>query len=406
MLVSSANNTLYLAIRNLHAYALRSILATLGICIGTAAVVALIASNQLATNAVISRYKSLGTNMLNLHIIPAHSSQNHLVKNSKHNSLSLEMLNKAINNIPHIFDYVPINTEYNSVSYNGRTFYTNTTINTTYNLNKIVNLKLAAGRFFSPLDRNHEKFIVIGHNVAHKLKQQGEFNPLGKKVEVNNNYYTIIGILKPTESVNIIFPMGLDDNILFPIYTSTQKDKQISISQSLFKLPESADFDHVEKVISQQLKIQNPSINLIFFGPQELIKQAHAQRLTLNLLLGFTSSISLIVGGIGIMNIMLVSVIERRREIGIRLAVGAQEKNIQYMFLLESATLSFFGGLLGVVIGIVCTWLIAIFAGWEFLLPFAPAFLGLTASTITGIISGIYPAIKASRMLPIQALKS
>jgi len=147
------------------------------------------------------------------------------------------------------------------------------------------------------------------------------------------------------------------------------------------------------------------SENCFFRSAKELIKSMEAQHKIFTLLLGLIGSISLLVGGIGVMNIMLVSVLERRREIGVRLALGALRKEIQWMFLSEAILLSLSGGFLGIIIGIFASYVIAAFVNWHFTIFLLPPFIGFTVSVFVGIFFGFYPAYKASQLNPIQTLR-
>ena len=166
------------------------------------------------------------------------------------------------------------------------------------------------------------------------------------------------------------------------------------------------EVDEVQVQIHNVLSQIIPGKQLFFRSAKQLIASMMTQRKTLTLLLSLIGSISLVVGGIGVMNIMLVSVVERRREIGIRMAVGARRKDIRYLFLIEAVALSLFGGILGVMAGVLTSYIIAMFAGWAFHLFFFPPFIGFLVSVAVGIFFGFYPAYSASRLDPIQTLRA
>ncbi len=149
-----------------------------------------------------------------------------------------------------------------------------------------------------------------------------------------------------------------------------------------------------------------PDKQIRFRDPQQIIDIVSKQRSTFTWLLSAIGGISLLVGGIGVMNIMLVSVIERRKEIGVRMAIGARRKDILEMFLIESVVLTGFGGLIGVIIGTVTTLLLALLSGWEYSFHIFPAALGFVVSTGVGMFSGFYPSYRASQLDPIATLQS
>ena len=183
-------------------------------------------------------------------------------------------------------------------------------------------------------------------------------------------------------------------------------DKNAKIQNVLMRLIESPDFVTTQNQITSLVSSILPKVKVNFRDPQQIIDMVGKQRKTFTLLLSAIGSISLVVGGIGVMNIMLVSVVERRREIGIRMALGAKQRDILSMFLIESIILTLIGGALGVSIGILVSFIIATASGWGFQFYLLPIVLGFGVSVLIGIISGIYPASRASKQNPIQCLRS
>ena len=164
----------------------------------------------------------------------------------------------------------------------------------------------------------------------------------------------------------------------------------------------------IEPVIEEvknYIKQHAPELSVFTRSPTQIIKSMKSQGQIFTLMLGMIGGISLLVGGIGVMNVMLVSVTERRREIGIRKAIGAKRKDIQFLFLIESVVLSLFGGLLGVFIGLLASYLIAYFSHWDFAFFITPPVIGFAVSVATGIFFGFYPALRASRLDPIETLR-
>ena len=170
-------------------------------------------------------------------------------------------------------------------------------------------------------------------------------------------------------------------------------------------LKANVDLDQVQFVIENYILSVAPEYKISFKNSKQIIKSMQEQSTIFTLLLGMIGGISLLVGGIGIMNIMLVSVVERKREIGIRVAVGATRKDIRTLFLIESITLTMFGGIMGIILGIVFSYVITVFFGWEFHLFIMPAVLGFGVSCLTGIFFGFYPAYNAAKLDPIQTLR-
>lgn len=193
---------------------------------------------------------------------------------------------------------------------------------------------------------------------------------------------------------------------MVPILTSSAISKYAVINNLIFQLTANADVTHLEKTVKTQLSSYLGSKSFNFRSARELVAKMKNQSDILTVFLGLIGSISLIVGGIGVMNIMLVSVVERKREIGIRLAVGARRIDISFLFLIEAITLALIGGILGVAIGLGIAYLIALLWHWQFTLFFWPPVAGFSVSVLVGIFFGFYPAYLASKLHPIDALRS
>jgi len=178
------------------------------------------------------------------------------------------------------------------------------------------------------------------------------------------------------------------------------------INNAVILLKRTANADTIIEQIRQCIKTQAPKLNLFVRSAKQIVASMESQGRIFTLLLGVIGGISLLVGGIGIMNVMLVSVSERKKEIGIRKAVGAKNSEIQALFLVESVILSLSGGLLGVITGCIFTWVIAWFSHWRFTLYATPLIAGFAVSVATGIFFGFYPARRAARLEPMVSLRN
>ena len=216
-----------------------------------------------------------------------------------------------------------------------------------------------------------------------------------------NVIYTIVGILQPWPS-NFFFQTDFNTAILVPIQTALRTEANANISNLAIRIHSTAGMDMTEMQITQYLQNLTQS-QVVVQSPKSLIDSMQKSSETMTILLGLIGSISLIVGGIGVTNIMLVSVAERHREIGLRLAVGARQRDIQWQFLVESVTLSIFGGISGMLLGIVITLCVSLYSHWQFQLYLLPP---MPAINRVGIFFGFYPALLASRLDPIQTLRS
>ncbi|MFU8798347.1 MAG: ABC transporter permease, partial [Gammaproteobacteria bacterium] len=274
-------------------------------------------------------------------------------------------------------------------------------------LQSILKLQIKSGRLISFLDQ-YEPYCVIGDKIAQRLREGGIWNPVGQQIQLGNTLFTIIGVIDSWPE-NHFFYEDINSAILIPIRTSNMISKNAKINQIIFHLRENMtipEIDALQAKITRYIKLYMKDPKLFFRSAKQMITQMEAQNKIFTLLLGFIGGIALLVGGIGVMNIMLVSVVERRREIGIRLAVGARRKDIQKLFLIESIILSLLGGILGVFLGIIASFFIAVFSKWDFTVFFWPPILGCLVSMATGVFFGFYPAYKAAQLNPIEALRS
>ncbi len=372
---------------------LRTLLAMLGIMIGTASVVALVSFGKLATEEALAQFKSLGTQQMSLGFSPPTSNKTERPK--KINPDLLISMKNEISAIQLIAPYV------SSYIYNPVTAQMTSVISTNPNFFKIMRLSMLEGRFFSALDKN-QYFCVLGFGAARDLKH---ISPIGKQVKLGKMYFTVIGVLDDSPE-NSFFTENIDGAIFIPLEQAKLVDSFANLNNVLLQLKQGADIDFVKDKIKSYFADTFPGYMLNIQSSAELIKKMSAQQEIFTLLLGFIGGISLLVGGIGVMNIMLASVAERRYEIGLRLALGAQPKDIQLMFLMEASLLAIIGGAIGVVIGQIATYIAAFFYGWTFSIFLGPSILGFSVSLLISIFFGFYPAYLASQLNPIEALRA
>jgi putative ABC transport system permease protein len=268
-------------------------------------------------------------------------------------------------------------------------------------INKI---PVTGGRFISDLDA-YSYFCVLGEKKAEKLRTTGMVDPIGKKIKVGQHIFMIIGTLGKVPEGGMR-PYGINEGILIPITTATRIVEGAEIVDIIARTGPGVHHKKAEAEITRYFstKIRGPRMKV--YSAEELIERMEKQMKLFTLLLGAVGSISLIVGGVGVMNVMLVSVTERKKEIGIRRALGAKRGDIQGQFLIESILLSILGGLFGIAIGIGSSYLIAHFSKWQFIVSYLAILLGFGVSSAVGVFFGFYPARQASRLDPITALRS
>lgn len=386
------------AVVNLFSAKLRSFLAILGVLVGTGSVVALISSSQLATAHALAQFKTLGTNLLSIYIRDNQSEQQS--KQNKQFQLSdIPLLKQKVAQVHLVAPYTSV---YQSMYYGSQNLE-GQILGATQPFAEIAKVKMAAGRFVTFLD-HHQFFCVVGNDIAKKIRESGQ-DPLLQQIRVGNFMFTVIGVMKSWPS-NLFIAADLNHSVIVPLETSYLLDKNTQISNILLRLNKNPNIALAKKNIANAFKIMLPKKQLNFNSPEQIIKLVAKQRETYTWLLVAIGSISLIVGGIGVMNIMLVSVVERRKEIGIRMAIGARHIDVLRMFLIESILLTLFGGFLGVVVGVFASYVLAVLTHWQFFLYWLPVGLGFIVSVVVGILSGLYPAWRASKLDPIETLSS
>ncbi len=381
------------AISNIKTHLLQSFLTLLGVLIGTASVVALLTGSELAAESALSQFKKLGTDLLALNL-----AENNRPQDST--SVCPERLTKIV--APSVLVSAPYTNQFSSVIFGNDKMDLNI-IGATEEFQTIMKLDIEAGRFVSNLDKS-ASYCVLGNSIAYSLNEE-EAALIGKQIRINNIYFTIVGVLKPADK-NLFLFADSNQSIFIPVKTSLMLSNNLTVKNYIFKIDSMKKPVELEKEISKQLHFTFPTLQFHFSSPETIIKNMENQNQIFKLLLGFIGCVALVVGGIGVMNIMLVSVSERKREIGIRMAVGAGKKDILYLFLAEATVLTLTGGLLGIIFGEMLALITAILSHWEYHFLITPIITGFLVSVAVGLFFGYYPAYKASQLDPIEILRS
>lgn len=387
------------AFMNLTTAKLRSLLAVLGILVGTAAVVALISCGQLATEKALEEFKALGTDLLAVSVFQQTPGKT----SSGEDQLPLDFWRTIPERIPAVKQIAPYATTYQPMSFEGKALQ-GAVIGADESLATIIHVELERGHFVSFVE-SFEHFCVIGAGLAHQFQEISMDDPIGKQLRIGQILYTIIGVAKPWKE-NAFFNEDINQAVIIPIAGVSLVSKDYKINNVVLQLEEDSSIDDIIEQIRQIIHAQTPKLSLFSRSAKQIIASMESQGRIFTLLLAVIGGISLLVGGIGVMNVMLVSVSERKKEIGIRKAVGARNGEIQRLFLVESIVLSFLGGILGVLLGLVFTWVVAYFSHWPFTLLWMPPLAGFAVSVATGIFFGFYPARRAAKLEPIISLRS
>ena len=403
-------STVLMAIRSLKINKMRSMLTSLGIIIGVSSVIAMLAVGTGASKKIASDMESMGSNLLMIRSASANSGGVRMGFGTKP-TLTLKDAEAIEKNARGILAVAPYSSESKQLTYGNQNWST-TIGGTTASYLFIRNYEILSGRNFVAEDnKNNSKVAIIGNTVATELF--GDVDPINKIMRIGNVPFKIIGLLKSKGQSGM--GMDQDDLVFIPITTAQKKVFGTAfpgtVSMINVKATDSDILDITQSDITEILKTRH-RIGKTQDNDFEIRNLAEMQETikssvrTMSLLLGFVAFISLIVGGIGIMNIMLVSVTERTKEIGIRMAIGAKSSDILIQFLIESFLLSIIGGLVGVVTGIVVAEIIGlIFPTISISISWLSIVLSLGVSGVIGVIAGSYPAHKASVLNPIDALR-
>jgi putative ABC transport system permease protein len=403
-------NNLRVSFRSLTANTLRSILTILGIVIGVGAVVALLSIGKGATQSVTSQVENLGSNLITV------SSRRNFqpgVVGGTSATLMYSDYTAILDNVGNIKAIAPVYTSGAQVTYQDKTSnYQVSGINEDYFT--VHSYSVARGRPLLASDnKSQSKVVVIGSQVATDMFSG--LNPVGRSLTINNVKFEVVGVL---ESKGTLGFGGGDSAILVPLQTgytfifgslSRNNGKQTLSSISL----SAADANSVDSVISQVETVLRGEHGLGLNDTLSFSVSSQAQALsvlnqvsgTLTAFLGAVAAISLLVGGVGIMNISLVSVTERTREIGLRKAVGAQRRAILFQFLIETMTLAIIGGVFGVLLGVGIATIVSISGVITASITWDTIILAFASAALVGLFFGIYPAYQASKKSPIEALR-
>ncbi|MEK3770604.1 ABC transporter permease [Paenibacillus sp. FSL R7-0048] len=381
-----------MALKSINSSKVRAFLTMLGIIIGVSSVIILVSVGQGTTSQITEQLNGLGTNQLTVNITGRGATT----------SLTYEEA-LALGDIEGIANVAPVISG-NATAKNKTDNVSVTVEGITPSYEEVKDFHVQAGRFLLDIDNEYrQKVALIGSGTAEDLF--GTDNPVGQKVQLNGISYKIVGLL---ETKGSSLSGSNDDIILIPISTAERQLKSKGVRSITIKTT-SADTvaaakEKLESTLDAKFNYADNAFSV--FDSQEMLETVNSTTDTLSMALAGIAGISLFVGGIGIMNIMIVSVNERTREIGIRKAIGAKKFDILAQFMIESIVLSGLGGVLGVGIGIAGSWLLGKYSALTVSIAWDMVLISFIFSLLIGVIFGMMPANKAARLRPIHALRN
>jgi putative ABC transport system permease protein len=392
----------------------RTFLTMLGIIIGIASVIIIISVGQGAQSLIVNQIKSQGSNLIA--IFPGASESSGPppsimgVVNTNLKNEDLDILLKN-NNMSHALAVTYYTRGVGTLQW-GANKYDGTFVGTTPSYLEVHDVQVASGRFFNSDDEKElAKVVVLGANVTKDLF--GNVNPLNQSIKIKKEQFRVIGTIGPRGTT----AFENQDNLVFIPITTCQKIMLGINYVSLARVKIDAE-ENTNQSVQDITRVLRERHNLRGSDPDDFSIRAQTQALeifaavtnSLTFFLAAIAAVSLLVGGIGIMNIMLIAVVERTREVGLRKALGAKNKNILSQFLVESIVVTFAGGIIGIFFGVLCSFLVAFIAQqlgykWDFAISSFAIFVSCAISILIGLIFGLYPAYKAARLNPIEALR-
>ncbi|WP_248803122.1 ABC transporter permease [Pseudomonas sp. MWU13-2100] len=390
----SASQLFHEAFVSLRTLGRRSLLALLGIVIGSSSVIALLNIGHNAAQEASAIFKDMGTDTLSVQF-PGNAD----TRTPMPASLDVLSLSKAL---PGLLYIAPITLSSSAVVFHGRTTNANL-VGSTEQLMGAMRLQLDEGRFISDFDHG-ETYVVVGHKIAQALGKPGDPLRLGERIRIDDYLFQVIGIVR-SQPAAILIPVQADDSLFLPLEGLRRVMSNPQISNLIVRVAPGQDTNQLADALTRTLKQTLRAREVEVQVPQQMIDGMTRQSRTFGYLLMALGGISLVGGGVGVMNVMLMNVSERRREIGVRMALGARRKDIRNLFLLEALTLTAVGALSGALLGTTAAYLYARMSGWQFSLAVLSLPLGVGSTLLVGLFFGLYPAISASRLQPVEALR-
>jgi len=396
-----------IALKALFSHKLRTGLAMTGIIVGICSVIMMVAVGDGAQQQVLSKIQAMGTDLVMVTAGQVKIIANRQRQTGNVTTLTMRDVKSISEEAQNIKAAAPAQGKKMLVKYEA----VNTTtgiIGTTEAIISVRDLSIGKGRFFSDdEDKTSQRVAVIGETVARNLFENR--NPVGESVRIGKVSFEVIGVLgkKGTDLVGA----DQDDVIYIPINTALRRLFNLTYINNIYVQAKSSD--HIEKaaseirdILREKHRLKDKPDDFTIQSQTEILKSEKETTQTFTNLLSTVAGVSLLVGGVGILAIMLISIKERTREIGLRRAVGALKRDLLLQFIVESLALSLFGGIIGILLGVTLSVGASYFTKWPMSLSLPAVLVAFVFSAMIGLIFGVYPAVKAARLDPIEALRA
>lgn len=415
------------AIGNLMLHKTRSILAALGIIFGVASVICMLSISEVARQDVVQRIQRMGVNNLILDTVePEEVRANKRARASSNSNDETKIFKFGITrqdlvtlkkNVTAIKAVVPMATKSVDVTSSQHGANSNM-VGTTPNYPDVMSHNVRDGRFINPVDeKNRAMVCVLGHETARKLYPLA--NPIGQVVKLEDMFFNVVGVMEQKGETGTAGKMSDPDNSVYLPYetaftrfglgndpTAFSMDETVEINRAVLRVDDTEMLTAVSDIATNMLDRLHQSDDFSVTVPFALLKEQKQSENIFHWVMGSLAAISLLVGGIGIMNIMLANTTERKSEIGLRRALGAKRSDIVSLFVSESLLLCIFGGAAGVAVGFGLAQLIGSLAQWTVIYHTWSIPLGIVVSAVVGLIFGTIPAFRAAQLDPVLALRS
>jgi len=404
--------SLRIGMRSIRAHKLRSFLTMLGMIFGVAAVVSMVSIAEGARREAVEQIRLLGTNNIRVNHRELSGAAREAAEQKDSPGLNHadgELLHEAL---PNLLGIAPLRFVDAAVLQRSREA-TARVVATTDQYARVTDFHASDGRFLSPLDVLESKRVaVIGSELRSELF--GFRDPIGQRIRIGESWFTVVGVMEPKTirkgRTSVIKLRNLNRDVYVPITTAAARlpaeDGRPTVQELAIQVEQESQVPSTAQIVKRLLVSAHHGIeDFEIVVPAELLAQAQSTQRVFNIVMGSIAAISLLVGGIGIMNVMLTTVTERTREIGIRRAVGASQRTILGQFLVETVLVSVSGGCVGIVLGSAMAKGISLYAGWQTVISASGTLLAFAISALVGVAFGLYPARKAAHMDPIAALR-